>query len=140
MRSQQTFSSVLRVQSRFCCAANGGFHIKFINPWCHQECCEKPKMKCLKRRLPAQVIAQKNEVTAKDVHVTDGEVDCETRTRETSTFHYPPKKMLCPIQAPLCSHQYQLTRSHSHEGVNNVAASERASERAPQTHGESMQL
>lgn len=59
VRSQQTFSSVLRVQSRFCCAANGGFHIKFINPWCHQECCEKPKMKCLKRRLSAQVIAHR---------------------------------------------------------------------------------
>lgn len=44
--------------------------------------------------------AQKNEVTAKDVYVTDGEVDCKRGTRETSTFHYPTKK--CFVQFRLC--------------------------------------
>lgn len=70
----------------------------------------------------------------------DGLNERNKRNEGPSTFRCAPckkeKKKLCPIQALWCSHQYQLTCSHSHEGGNNVAASEQV----PQTHRESMQL
>lgn len=74
---------------------------------------------------------KKNEVTARDVYGRDGEMAYTRRTRGTrARLHFAApsptakKKRKSFVQFRLCGAHTNISL-HSHEGVNNVAASER---------------